>query len=256
MHEILSDRCTWIRRNILKWCWITCCRCNDYRVVHGIIFVQVIYNLGYCWSLLAYSHIYTDDILALLIQNGIYRYGCLTCLSVSYDQLSLSSSDWEHGIYREDSCLKRLVDRLTINYAWSRILYWTIIRWLYAALSIYRCSKGINYTSDKCIAYRDACTLSRSADLCSFFDSCITTEQNTSYLCSSDILNHTFDTILKNNDLAVHGIVYTVYGHDSITYIDDLTDFFVPGVKIIILYLFFEYRNNILWTNWTQFITS
>ena len=38
----------------------------------------------------------TDHIFSFLIQNGIGGYGCLSCLAVTDDQLTLTSSDWNH----------------------------------------------------------------------------------------------------------------------------------------------------------------
>ena len=45
--------------------------------------------------------------LSLLVNNRIDRDRCLTGLTVSDDQLTLSSSDRHHGVNCLDTCLKR-----------------------------------------------------------------------------------------------------------------------------------------------------
>jgi len=50
------------------------------------------------------------------------------------------------------------------------------------------------------------------------------TEQDTSDLISADILYHTFDTGIKDNDLAVLCMVDTIDVGDTVTYPADRTD--------------------------------
>ena len=50
------------------------------------------------------------------------------------------------------------------------------------------------------------------------------TEQDTSDLISADILYHTFDTGIKDNDLAVLCMVDTFDVGDTVTYPADRTD--------------------------------
>ena len=50
--------------------------------------------------LLADRNINAEHVLAGLINDGIQSYSCLTCLTVTYDELSLSSSYRSQGIDR------------------------------------------------------------------------------------------------------------------------------------------------------------
>ena len=54
-----------------------------------------------------------------------------------------------------------------------------------------------------------------------------------------DILYHTLKTSLQCDDLAIHCVVDSVYGGDSITNRDNGTNFLISAYYIIILYLFF-----------------
>ena len=55
------------------------------------------------------------DIGVFLIDDGVDSNRCLTCLTVTDNQLALSASDWDHCINCFDSSLQRLFDGLSID---------------------------------------------------------------------------------------------------------------------------------------------
>ena len=58
----------------------------------------------------------TSLIETLLIDNGVYCDGSLTGLTVTDDQLTLSTTDRNHRVYRLQTSLKRFLYWLTIDY--------------------------------------------------------------------------------------------------------------------------------------------
>ena len=101
-------------------------------------------------------------------------------------------------------------------------------------------------------AYRNSGFFLGSYNLSSFFDSCIPAEQDNTYLILTDILNHSFYSIIKYDDCTIHGRVNTGYRSNSITdpyYITGLTTCFIP---IEILNLTLDNGDNICCTNCAQ----
>ena len=136
----------------------------------------------------------------------------------------------------------------------SRILYRTIPVCLDLTFTIDRRSQSVYDPSDKSVTYRHTCLLLGSCYLCSFFDSCIFTEQDTSDAVCTDILNHTFQTILKGYNLAIHSMINTMYRGDTISDGDDCSYFLVLADFVIILNFFFQNRNDFIWIHCSQLL--
>ena len=83
--------------------------------------LQVLYQCSYSRSFLADGYIDTIYRLAclietLLVDDGIHCDGSLTGLTVTDDQLTLSTTDRNHGIHSLQTCLQRLLHWLTIDH--------------------------------------------------------------------------------------------------------------------------------------------
>ena len=218
------------------------------------MFLQSRYNLSYCRSFLSDCNIDTDYIFAFLVQNGIQCNRSLTCLSVTDDQLTLATADREHGVNRKNTCFQRNCYRFSVNNSRCRILYRTIPVCLDLTFTIDRRSQSVYDPSDKSVTYRHTCLLLSSCYLCSFFDPCIFTEQDTSDAVCTDILNHTFQTILKGYNLAIHSMINTMYRGDTISDGDDCSYFLVLADFVIILNFFFQNRNDFIWIHCSQLL--
>ena len=204
------------------------------------------YNFCNCRCFLSNCDINTDDIFSLLVDHGIRCNGCLTCLTVTDDQLSLSTSDWEHRIDGKNSCLHWYADRFTIHDTRCFIFNRPVIIFFNIALSIDWSTQGIDDSSDKFISNRNSGFLFGSCYFGSFLDPCITAKQNDTDLIFSDILYHTFYAVLKDNDLTIHRLVNSIDSGNSVTNPDDMTNFPILRLKIVIFDFFFQDGNNIL----------
>ena len=246
IHKILCHGSSCIRCDVLQRSRITGSCCYDDGIIHGTVFFQCRYNFCNCRCFLSNCNINTDDIFALLVDHCIGCNGCLTCLTVTDDQLSLSTANREHGIDGKDSCLHWYANRFTINDTRCFIFNRPVIIFLNVTLTIDRCSQCIDDSSDKFISNRNSGFLFGSCYLGSFLDPCITAEQNDTDLISSDILYHTFYAVLKDNDLTIHGLVNSIDSGNSVTNPDDMTNFPILRFKIVIFDFFLQDGNNIL----------
>src|SRR5581483_644866 len=59
----------------------------------------------------------TDEIVALVIDDGIEGHSGLACLAVADDKFALAPTDGNHGVDGFDAGRHRLTHRLAINYA-------------------------------------------------------------------------------------------------------------------------------------------
>src|SRR5579862_886707 len=100
-HGTSSERC-----NILQGGCLRGSGSNDNRVLHGIIFLECFNQLRNSRTLLSDSNIDTIELLCLiaavvptlLIQNGIEGHSSLSSLTITNDQLTLTTANWYHGI--------------------------------------------------------------------------------------------------------------------------------------------------------------
>ena len=227
IHEILCQCGSGVRCHILKRCRIGCGGNHNGCVFHGIMCFQSMNNLGYGRSFLTDCHINTFYIFALLVQNGINRNRSLTCLTVTDDQFSLSTSDWEHGVNGKNTCLHWYRYRFTIHNTRCFIFDRAVISGWDLSFSVNRRTQGIDNTAKELISYRDAGFLSGSHYFAAFTNLAVTSEQDTADLVTLDILYHTLDTVIKDYNFTVHGMVDTINVYDTVSNGLDNTDFFI-----------------------------
>ncbi|MMZ61807.1 hypothetical protein D1872_239760 [compost metagenome] len=97
--------------------------------------------------LLSDRNVNTFYAVALLVDDGIDGDSGFTRLTVTDNKFPLATADWNHGIDSLNTSLHRLMDRFTINYAWSVVLNRTKFRGFDWAFAINWLAKRIYNTS-------------------------------------------------------------------------------------------------------------
>jgi len=102
--EVFSNSASWIRSQELKWSSFWCSSSNDDCVFKCVVIFQDFHDVGNSRSLLSNSHVDTVELLwliwvaikegALLVDDSINCNSSFTCLSISNNQFSLTSSNW------------------------------------------------------------------------------------------------------------------------------------------------------------------
>ena len=133
--------------------------------------LEVLDESGNSRCLLADSHINTVNGLAclvetLLIDDGINGDGCLTSLTVADDKLTLATADRNHRVYRLDTSLQRLLNRLAIDNARSLAVERHLESTCHVnlALAVDGLSERIDDTSEHIVVHADA-----GNTLCTFY---------------------------------------------------------------------------------------
>jgi len=151
-HSTAGERC-----NVLEWGSLGCSGGDDNAVLHGIILLQSLHELGDGRTLLADSHVDAVKLLLLvvavvpspLVQHGIKSNRSLTGLAVTNDQLTLATANGNHGIDGLQTGLHRLVDRTARQNAGSLSLSTTPLLSLDRAFAVNWVTKGIDNTAKK-----------------------------------------------------------------------------------------------------------
>jgi hypothetical protein len=105
----------------LKWGSLGGSSGNNDGVLHGIILLKGLDELSDSGTLLSNSNVHTVQLLdligsivpSLLVEDGIESDGSLTGLTITNDQLTLSTSNWNHGVDGLETSLDWLTDGLT-----------------------------------------------------------------------------------------------------------------------------------------------
>ena len=195
--------------------------------------LKCMHQFGYCRCFLANCHVNTDNVLSFLVQNRICSNRSLTSLTVSDDQLTLSTTNREHRVNCQNTGLQRSIHRFTINDSRCRFFYRTIIRSLNLAFSINRFTKRVYNTADISISNRNTSHPSCAGYTGSLFNLSIFSKKDTSNLIFAHILHHGFQTIIKYQDFSIHCMIYTIDVGNTITDTADNTNLLAGNIDVI-----------------------
>jgi hypothetical protein len=109
------------RSNVLQRGGLGSSGSNDDGVLQGVVLLKSLDELSDGGTLLTNSNVDTVQLLglitsgvdALLVKNGVKSDGSLTSLTITNDQLTLTTTDGNHGVDGLETSLDRLVDGAT-----------------------------------------------------------------------------------------------------------------------------------------------
>lgn len=142
-------------RQVLERCRFRGSSGDDDGVLHGVVLLEGLDKLSDGGSLLADGNVDTVELLglvgsvvpSLLVQDGIEGNSSLSGLTVTNDQLTLTTSDGHHGIDGLETSLNWLVDGLSGQDTGGLQLGTTLLGGLDGPLTIDGVSKGVNDTA-------------------------------------------------------------------------------------------------------------
>ena len=200
--EVLTDGASRVWSQELKWSGLGGSGSNDARVVHGSAQLQNSDDVGNCGSLLsdgAVDAVKTlGDIISseslVLVDEAIDGDGSLSCLSVTNDKLTLSSSNWHKRVDGLETSHHRLVHRLSWDNTWSFELNSLSLVTLDWTGTIDWVTEGVDDSTEKAITDWDIDNGSSSLDNISFLDLSIVTQDDDTNIISLKIQGHTLDS--------------------------------------------------------------
>jgi hypothetical protein len=167
----------------------------------------------------------TFIVKSFLVQDGIKSNGGFTGLSITNDQLSLTSTDWDQRVDGFQTRLHWFVDGFSGNNTWGFDVDSSSffgIDWSFAVDGV---SEWIDNSSEKFWSDWDVDDGTGSSDDITLFDFSIVTEDDNTDVVWLQVQSHTFDSGVEFNHLFGLDVFETVNSSNTITDSEDLTGF-------------------------------
>lgn len=175
---------------------------DDDGVLHGVVLLEGLDELSDGGTLLADGDVDAVELLvlvgaavpALLVENGIKSDGSLAGLTITNDQLTLTTADGNHGVDGLETGLDGLVDGLTGENAGGLELGTTLLLAVDGTLAIDGVTEGIDDTAEKLGTDGDIDNFAGTLDGLTLLDETIGTEKHNTDLAGLEVHAHTLDT--------------------------------------------------------------
>lgn len=262
--EPLTDGTGSERSQVLQWGGLGSGGGDNDTVLHGVVLLQGLDQLGNGGSLLAHSDVDTVQLLglvsavvpSLLVQDGVNGNGGLTGLSVTNDQLSLASTDWHQSVDGLKTGLHWLVDGSSWQDTWGLGLGLGgggSVQW---SLTVDWVTQTVNNTAQQLRTNRNLNNLTGSLDWLRLLDGGVRTEQDNTDLASLQVQGHTLDTRRKLNQLTGLDIVQTEDTGDTVTDRQNSTGFVQVGLLRHTSDSLLQDGGNLSWSSLSRSVTD
>ena len=125
---------------------------------------QRLFELGDGARLLSDGDIDADDILALLVDDGVEGDSGLAGLAVADDEFALAAADGEHRVDGQNARLKRRVDALAVDDAGSGTLHCAVAVGADVSPAVDGHAERVDHAAEEPLAHGNARRASGAAD--------------------------------------------------------------------------------------------
>ncbi len=221
--EVFAHCATGIRSQVLQCSrFRRGCDHND-GVGQRIVLFQLTHHVRNGGRFLADSHVHTFDTGITLVDDRIDCHRGFTGLTVTDDQLTLATADWDHGINGFITGLHRLIDGLTIDYArcdnFDRREAIVINR----TFTVDWRTQGVHHTTQQATAYRNFKNTASTLHLHPFGEVSIRTHHNCTYGVALQVQCDSVTVTRQGNHLTLHTIGQAVDADNTVAYRNNCT---------------------------------
>ena len=242
VHEVFRNGYTGVRCKVLHRGPFGSTGVYDDGVIHSAGSFQTFVYTDDIGVLLPDGNINTNDILSLLVQNGINSDGGLACTAVADDQLTLSAADRDHRVDTFQTGLQRDVYRLSVGNARSFDFNVAISVSLDFASAVNRLSQRIDHAADDRIAYGNLHQTARSLYYVAFLDGFRISQKNGTYIAFFQVHGHAVNAVRQFQQFTGHAVFKAIYMGDTVADFKNRTYFIDIEVYFVIFNLFFNDR--------------
>ena len=221
LHEVFAHGAAGVGGDILQGRQLRCGSGHHDGVAHGTGFGQALHKVCHGRALLTDGNVNADDVLALLVDDGIGGDGGLAGLAVADDQLALTAANGDHGVDGLDAGLQRLLDRLAVDDAGSTALNGAVLGGLDGACTVDGLAQCVDDTADQCVAHRHGNDLAGALDGAAFLDADVGAQQNDGDGVLLQILCHSVFAVVKLQQLTCHALFQTTGPGDAVAHHND-----------------------------------
>ena len=240
IHEVFAHGAAGVRRDILQRSQLRgSCGDND-GIVHGAAAGERIDELGDGRALLADGDIDADDVLALLVQNGIRCDDGLAGLAVADDELALAAADGDHGVDGLDAGLQRDADGLALDDAGGVALDGAQLLRVDGALAVNGLAEGVDDAADEGLADRDGHDAARALDKAALADADVRAEHDDADAALLEVQRHAERAVLEAEQLVGLAFIQPVHLGDAVADLNDVADLILLRLGCIIFDLILD----------------
>jgi hypothetical protein len=218
---------------VLKWGGVSSGGDDDDTVFQAIGFLEDVDELGNGGLFLTNGDVDAVKFFAFvtffvkppLVQNGIQSDGGFSGLSITDDQLSLASTNWDQRVNSFQTRLHWLVDRLSGDDTWGFDVDSSSdfgVDWAFAVDGV---SERVDNSSEEFWAYWDVDDGAGSSYNITFFNFSIVTEHDNTNVVWLQVQSHTFDSTVEFNHLLGLDVFQAMDSSNTITNSQYLTGF-------------------------------
>ena len=172
-------------------------------------------------QLLADGDVDANDALAFLVDDGVDGEGGFPRLPVADDELTLATTDRDHGIDRLDAGLEWFFHRLAIYDTRRHPLDRVVLFRMDRALAVDRSAQGIDDASDQLLARGNLENRAGALGLVAFLDKGGVAEQHQAHRFFLEVQRQTEHIVRELDELAVHHTLEPVNPGNAVTSGDD-----------------------------------
>ena len=215
---------------------------DDDGVIHGASCLQFFVYTNNVGFLLADGYINTNDVLTLLVQNGINADGCFTGAAVADDKFTLASSDRNHGVDSFKTCLQGDINRLSVGNTRCFDFNVAIFAGFDFTFAINRLAQCVNNAADNCVAYRYLHKVACSFNSVAFLNGFRVTQKYGTYVAFFQVQCHSVNAVRQFKEFAGHAVLQAIHMGNAVADFKDCTNFIDIEVYFVVFNLFFNDR--------------
>src|SRR5438270_12807939 len=213
-------------------------------VVHRSVIGQNRYDLRDGRALLADGIVDTDQVVALVVDNGIEGNSSLAGLAVTNNQLPLSTADRNHTVDRFQSRGHRLSHGLAVDDARCQPLQRNGLVATNGPLVVDGLAKRVDHATDHGVTDRHAHDSSGTLDLVPFADLGVVAQEHDANLVLFQVHGDTRHVVRKSEQLSSHDLVQAMHAGNAVTETDHGTHFIHGDLGFVILDLLADEFSN------------
>ncbi len=226
--EVLAHGAAGVRRQELQCSRFRGAGGNNDGVGQGTGFFELAHDVGDGRLLLANGHVYAEDTAVFLVDDRIDRHGSLTDLTVTNDQLTLTTANRDHGVDRLVASLYRLVYRLTPDHAWSNFLDRVGLGVVQRTFAVDRVTQCVHDATQQFLTNRNFQDATGALGAHALGEGGVRTQYHRTYGVLLQVQCHTVYAARELDHFAVHSVGQTVDPYDTVGNAYDGT--FVTGL--------------------------
>src|SRR5215211_10067 len=250
VHKELPDGASRVRGKILQRRGLGCRGIDDGGVLQRSGLLERGDDACHRRVLLADGDVDAFHVLIGLVHDSVEQDRGLARLPIADDELPLSASDRDHGVYGLYTCLERLLDRLAPDDARRHYLHRKSLFGLDLALAVERTPQGVDDPAEHALADGHAGQPLRAPYRIAFLDVGIVAGYDNAYVILLQVQRETRDLlsarVLELHHLLVHDVGKAVDARDAVPDFEDLANLFGPYPVFVICDSAFEYGGDLL----------